>query len=563
MDKKSKKLLGENAVEQTLALNPLVGISAEEILGAARTTAFQAVRQPLSVMRAGLGFTRKLVEVALGDREYKPAPRDRRFADATWSKSAIHRGALQSYLAFVESLDEWVDDAGFSDIDKRRAQFITKIVGDSMSPTNAFVANPAAIKQLVETGGQSVLQGFRNFIDDRRNNNGMPLQVDKTAFQVGENLATTEGAVVFRNELLELIQYTPKTEKVSRRPMLFIPPQINKFYVFDLDEQKSWFQYCVNEGIQTFTISWRNPGPEHADWGIDQYIEAIKEAIDVVKSVSGSQTLNVCAACSGGITASILAAHLNALGDKSINSLTLLVCVLEQKDEDNDLAPFINDAAIEAARVSSRRKGVLRGADLAKIFAWMRPNELVWNYFVNNYLMGNQPPTFDILYWNNDTTNLPAQLHSDFLDILSTNALARPGDVSVCNTDIDLTRLDTDMFLVGGLTDHLTPWNACYRTTRLAGGEKEFVLVGSGHIQSLVSPPGNPKARYFTNPEIAATADEWLDGAEEHQGTWWPRWSEWVRTRSGALKKAPAKPGNKKYPALCDAPGTYVHDAAA
>lgn len=258
----------------------------------------------------------------------------------------------------------------------------------------------------------------------------------------------------------------------------------------------------------------------------------------------------------------VLAGHLKALGDKSINCITLPVCVLQQERHDNDLSLFINDKALARARANSRKQGVLRGKDLARIFSWMRPNDLIWNYVVNNYLLGEKPPTFDVLYWNNDPTNLPAQLHSDFLDIISTGALARPGDVSICNTDIDLAALDKDLFLVGGLTDHITPWNACYRTTRISGGKKEFLLVGSGHIQSLVSSPDSPKGNYFTNTEIPPTAKEWLDGAEEKKGTWWPHWSVWIRDRSGTQKKAPKKLGSNIHEPLCDAPGTYVLEPA-
>jgi polyhydroxyalkanoate synthase len=388
----------------------------------------------------------------------------------------------------------------------------------------------------------------------------MPSQVDKAAFTLGENLATTKGSVVFRNETLELIQYAPMTEKVYRRPLLFIPPQVNKFYFYDLSPEKSFFQYCIGEGLQVFTVSWRNPGPEHADWGIDHYVSALKEAIEVVQGISASKSINVTAPCSGGITATILAGHYKARGEDVINAMTLPVTVLQQKDGDSDLTLFVNERAIEASRSSSRRNGVLRGKDLAKIFAWMRPNDLIWNYVVNNYLLGNTPPIFDVLYWNNDPTNLPAQLHSDFLDIIGNDALVRPGDLSVCDTDIDLTAVDNDLFLVGGLTDHLTPWQACYRTTHLMGGDKEFLLVASGHIQSLVSSPNNPKSRYYQNSETPTTAKKWLASATEVQGTWWPHWSEWIRARSGAQKKAPAKVGSKIHSPLCDAPGSYVLD---
>ncbi len=559
---KTDKSLNDRAASQTVALNPLVGMSSEEVLDAARKTAGQAIRKPLSLLRAGASYSKKLTAVALGDREYKPAAKDRRFSDSAWSNSALHRGLLQSYLAFVETLDEWVDDAGFDDMGARRAKFITKIVSDSVSPTNALLSNPAALKQVVDTGGGSIVNGVRNFLHDRRHNNGMPAQVDKSKFKVGENIATTRGAVVFRNSMLELIQYAPVTEKVYRRPILFIPPQVNKYYVYDLSPEKSFFQYCVAEGLQTFTISWKNPTSDNADWGIDHYVTAVKEALDVVQRISGSKTVNLCAPCSGGITAMIFAAHLKEIGNNAINAMTLPVCVLQQDEKDSDLSLFVNNGSIQAARARSRRQGVLRGKDLSKVFSWMRPNDLIFGYVVNNYLMGNNPPVFDILFWNNDSTNLPAQLHSDFLDIIGSGAMSRPGDISVCDTDIDIKSLNHDIYLIGGLTDHITPWQACYRTVRLAGGKKEFVLVGSGHIQSLVTPPDNPKAKYFTNTETPDRPEAWIEDAKENQGTWWPHWSAWMRKRSGSQRKAPASLGSKIHEPLCDAPGEYVLEQA-
>lgn len=556
-------MLREEAATHTLALNPLVGVSMDELLGAAKATAYQGIRQPISLVKAAAGYSRKLLEVAFDKRAYQVAPKDRRFSDPAWKNSWLHRGMLKSYLAFLESLDEWVDDAGFDELDEQRARFITRIVGDSLSPTNAFALNPAALKQVIETGGQSIVQGVQNFVHDRKHNNGMPSQVDKTAFTLGENLATTKGAVVFRNEMLELIQYAPTTDKVHRRPLLFIPPQVNKFYVYDLSPEKSFFKYCVAEGLQVFTVSWRNPSAKNANWGIDHYLSALKEAVEVVQGISGSKTINVTAPCSGGITATILAGHYKALGKDIINAMTLPVCVLQQEDGDSDLTLFVNERTVERSRSSSRKNGVLKGKELAKIFSWMRPNDLIWNYVVNNYLLGNKPPVFDVLYWNNDSTNLPAQLHSDFLDVIGNDALARPGDLSVCDTEIDLLSVDHDLFLVGGLTDHLTPWHACYRTTHLMGGNKEFLLVASGHIQSLVSSPNNPKSRYYQNAETPTTAKEWFESATEVQGTWWPHWSEWIRMRSGAQKKAPAKVGSKVHAPLCDAPGSYVLEPAA
>lgn len=563
MNRRRQQILVEEAATHTLALNPLVGISNRELLGAAKATAYRGARQPLSLLKAGVRLSGKLLEIALDQRDYPLARKDRRFSDPSWTNSWIHRNLLHGYLAFQETLEEWIDDAEFNELDRHRARFVLQVVGDSLAPTNVPILNPAALKQVIETGGQSLLHGLRNFLHDCRYNRGMPSQVDKTAFTLGKNIATTEGSVVFRSETLELIQYAPTTQKVHRRPLLFIPPQVNKFYFYDLSPEKSFFQYCLAEGLQVFTVSWRNPNAEHADWGIDHYISELKEAIGAIQSICGEKTINVTAPCSGGITAAILAGHYEALGQDVICSMTLPVTVLEQEKLDSDLSALVTERAVESSRANSRRRGVLRGEDLARVFAWMRPNDLIWNYVVNNYLLGHSPPAFDILYWNNDPTNLPAQLHSDFLDIIGQDALARPGDLSVCGTAVDLTAVEKDLFLIGGLTDHLTPWQACYRTTHLMGGNKEFVLVASGHIQSLVSSPGNPKSRYYQNASVPAAAEEWLEGATEKKGSWWPHWSKWIRSRSGARMKAPTSVGSDIHPPLCAAPGTYVLQPAS
>jgi polyhydroxyalkanoate synthase len=562
MSQPKRKKIGERAAESTLALSPVVGVRLEDLLSSARATAFQAARHPFVAIRATAGYAQKLMQIAAGSKSYAPAARDRRFKDSAWSDSWLYRTWLQSYLALGESMDDWVSDAQFDELDERRARFLMSIIRDSISPTNTLPGNPEALRRIIDTGGASLVTGLKQAWNDRRHNNGMPAQVDKSQFVLGENIAATPGSVVFRNDILEVIQYKPTTEKVSRIPLLMIPPQINKFYMYDLSPEKSFVKYAVDAGFQVFIVSWCNPKPEHADWGIDAYIEALKESVTAIQAITKSAKVNIVAPCSGGITATILLGHYQSLGKDIVNAVTLSVCVLTQEESDSDISLFVNDATIEAARKKSRKQGVLRGRDLAKVFNWMRPNDLIWNYVVNNYLLGKSPPTFDILYWNNDSTNLPAQLHSDFLDIIVGKALARPGDLSVCDTPIDLTKVTCDSFITAGITDHLTPWKACYRTTGLIGGDKEFVLSSSGHIQSLLTPPGNPRAKYFTNDNLADTPDEWLNDATQQEGSWWTRWSVWLEERSGTKKLAPKKIGNAEYPAIEAAPGSYVLEPA-
>jgi len=555
--------VGEDAAESTLALNPVIGISSKELAAAARKTALQGVKQPLILGKHVAGFGRKLVDALSGEASYEANKKDRRFKDPAWQENRLYNRLLQSYLALDDSLDEWVDDVDFNSADRLRARFILQILKESVAPTNALLGNPAALRHAVDTKGKSIARGVSHFVADLKNNGGMPSQVDKTPFKVGENLATLPGAIVFKNEVLELIQFNSEADKVYKRPLLLVPPQINKYYGMDLTPDKSLLKYCTDNGIQAFAISWRNPGPEHADWGLAEYIESIEEGIKAARSITRCKDVNLIAFCSGGVTASTLAAHLEARGDNSVHSMTIAVCVLELQTEDSEVSAFSSQKAVEVSKKRSKKAGVLRGKEMARIFNWMRPNDLIWNYVVNNYLMGNEPPAFDILYWSNDSTNLPATLHGEYVDIFSGGAMVRPGEMIVAETPIDLSSVECDKFFVAGVTDHITPWKACYRDSQAFGGEHTFVLSHSGHVQSLVNPPGNPKACYYLNDDQPEAADEWREGAEKQQGSWWPLWMDWLQERSGGLKNRPRSLGNKQYKAGVAAPGEYVHEQAS
>ncbi|HBS32129.1 MAG TPA: class II poly(R)-hydroxyalkanoic acid synthase, partial [Parvularcula sp.] len=371
-------------------------------------------------------------------------------------------------------------------------------------------------------------------------------------------LATTPGAVVYKSEMLELIQYQPTTEEVYSLPLMVVPPQINKFYANDLSPEKSVVRFLLSQGIQVFAVSWRNPQKEHSGWGLEDYVGELIEASEVVRKIAKTKQINVSGACSGGITTASYLSTLAARRSALVNCFTLQVCVLDGHKEDSEVGLFVSDEAIEAARRHSRKKGILSGEDLSKSFAWLRPNDLIWNYVVNNYLMGDSPPPFDILYWNNDSTNLPAQLHSDYLDIYLDKRFANPGTVDFLDHKIDLSKVTQDAFMVAAVTDHITPWRACYRNVHLFGGDVQFVLSNSGHIQALLNPPGNPKAQFFSNETLPASPDEWMKGARPNQGSWWPLWTHWLRARSGEKKAAPRSLGNKTNPPLARAPGEYV-----
>lgn len=548
-----------NNAEGAVGLSPLVGVSRDDLADAAKLTGRQLIRQPLVTAKHGFNLLAKWVDVAYGRSQYHAGTHDKRFADDSWSETYFYKKLLQAYLAIDDVGKEWINDLDIEGVDREKVRFILKVLNDSVAPSNYLLTNPSALRKAKATRGRSLVHGAQNFIHDMRHNRQMPSQVDKSYFKIGENLATTPGAVVFRNEILELIQYQPSTPKVYERPVLVIPPQINKFYVFDLSPEKSIFQFMLAQGQQVFTVSWKNPDSSCSGWGLDEYVAALLDAVQAIQTITGQPSINLIGACSGGLTASVLTGYLHAIGSTAVHSLSLLVTVLSQTRNDSDITLFGDPVAIENARRNSRRKGVLEGAELSRIFSWMRPNDLIWNYVVNNYLMGNKPPVFDILYWNNDSTNLPAKLHSDFLDQFLSNPLAIPGDLSVLDTPIDLSSLTCDSYIMGGVNDHITPWHACYRSTQLLGGNIRFVLSNSGHIQALVNPPGNPKASYVTNSDLPEGHQDWLAGGASHQGSWWSDWFDWVQTRAGSQISAPTELGDGKDYCVKDAaPGSYV-----
>jgi polyhydroxyalkanoate synthase len=552
--------LGDKGPDSNMALNPIVGINPEELWRAAGLVLTEIIRQPTLFAKHGGSFLKDTADILTGKSKLAAEAKDKRFQHEVWGKSPIYKRGMQGWLAFRKNLKEWASDLDLDDQDRTRANFILDIFADAMAPTNTLLGNPLALKTAWDTKGQSLLKGMKNLYGDLRNNGGLPSQVDKRPFKVGENLATTEGNVVYRTEMMELIQYKPLTAEVHARPLLIIPPQINKFYASDIAPDRSMFRYLLSQGQQLFAISWRNPGKEHADWGLEAYVLEIIKAIDAVLAITKQKSVNISGACSGGITQAMLLSYLAAKKDKRVNAATFMVCVLDARPEDSDVGAFISPRSIKLAKARSKQKGILTGQDLSRTFAWLRPNDLIWNYVVNNYLLGNSPPPFDILYWNNDSTNLPMQLHHDYLDMYESEPMRNPGTVPFMGHKIDLRKIEQDVFFLAGVTDHITPWKAVYRSMKLLGSkDKTFILSSSGHIQSLINPPGNPKARFFTNPALPDDVEQFPNGASQTAASWWETWAQWLADRSGAKKAAPKKLGNAKYKPLDKAPGTYVH----
>jgi polyhydroxyalkanoate synthase len=551
--------LREQAAQHTLAANPLVGVRGQDILDSARTLLGRMMSNPGIAAREYLCFLGELGRIAAGGCELAPDPKDKRFADPAWKESVAYRALAQCYLAWSGALNRFVDQAKMDKRNTERARFVVSLLVDAMSPTNSFAGNPTALKKLVDTGGASLVHGLENFIGDLARNGGLPAQVDTRKFAVGVNLATTAGSVVYRDSVMELIQYSPIGDEVHKRPLLIAPPQINKFYVFDLVPEKSIVQLALKGGLQTFAISWKNPTPIESHFGLDTYVEAMETAVDVMRDITGSADVNIWGSCSGGITTSALLANLAARSEPKIHSATVAVCVLDMSVAQNSTAGmFVTQESIVAAKSSSQLAGVVEGQELARMFAWMRPNDLIWNYWVNNYLLGNAPPAFDVLYWNNDTTRLPARLHADFLDLIGVNPYVNAGRLAVRGTPLDMRRVNMDSYVVAGVTDHITPWQGCYNTAKLYGERSTFVLANSGHIQSLLNPPGNPKAFFWTAAARATGPDAWLERAAKHGGSWWPHWLGWIKARSGEMSPAPAAQGSEQHPPLGAAPGRYV-----
>jgi polyhydroxyalkanoate synthase len=542
-----------------LGPNPFVGLRGSDILAGAGTLVGKALAHPGIVLEQEARMARELIAMLVGNSELAPAAGDKRFVDEAWTSNPFYRMVLQGHLAWTKALGGLVQRVPLDDAGRERASFVVSLITDALAPTNTLLGNPSALKRFIDTGGTSAVKGLRNMLQDLFTNRGMPTQTDMKAFEVGKSVAVSPGAVVFRNEVLELIQYAPTTETVHARPMLLIPPQINKFYVFDLAPGKSIVEFLVAGGLTTFCVSWRNPTAKQRDWDLDTYVGALLEAIDAVRAITGARDLNLQGACSGAMTMTALLGHLAASGRKLAHSATLMVAVLDNRAE-SQLGMFATQASIAAAKRASKRKGVLEGQEMGRVFAWMRPNDLVWNYWVSNYLMGKDPPVFDILFWNNDTTRLPAAFHSQLLDSFAGNSFVTSGAMTIRGTPLDLGRVDCDKFVVAGITDHITPWKGVYNTARAFGGPNRFVLSSSGHIQSLINPPGNPKSKYWVNDALPEDPEAWLDGATLQPGSWWGLWRDWLAERSGSRRKARSALGNARYPALDPAPGRYVRE---
>jgi len=533
-------------------------------LAAGRVSGLEALSALMNAMAHSPGLAarcralgRDLAGVAAGTSAIAPARGDRRFTDPAWLQNPLYRRIGQAYLAAANAVTAAVDDAPLDWRRAEQARFAAGALVSAMAPTNTLPGNPAACRRAFDTGGLSLLRGARNLVADAAAGLRTPRQVDRRSFKLGENIGATPGAVVFRNDVLEIVQYAPTTPRIRAVPLLIVWSLINRFYILDLAPGRSFIEYAVGQGIPVFVTSWRNPGRGESDWDLDTYASALLEAIAAVRQISRSPEVGTMGLCAGG---QLLAALLAVTAGRDADAIRYACFGVSQLDMS---VPSPAGMALAApvpalASFAGRPSGVVDGRDLAAFFSWLRPDELIWSYWVNNYLMGQDPPAFDILAWNADTTRMPGGLQRQLLTIAERNLLASPGGMTLLGNPVDLGASAVDSYVIGAETDHLVPWRGAYATTALLGGESTFVLSGGGHIQHLVNPPGNPKARYRTGPRPGAGPDEWLAAAEMAEGSWWGHWAAWVHARSGAFRRAPASLGSREFPPLEPAPGSYV-----
>ena len=492
---------------------------------------------------------------------FKPlqAPGDRRFASPAWSSNPLAAYSASVYLLNARTLMGLAEAVEADEKTRNRIRFAVEQWVAAAAPSNFLAFNAEAQQKAIETGGESIAKGVKNLVHDIQQ--GHVSMTDESLFQVGKNVATTEGAVVFENELFQLLEYKPLTAKVHEKPFLMVPPCINKFYILDLQPDNSFVRYAVAQGHRTFVVSWRNPNASlsHKTW--DDYIEqAVIKAIKVVQEISGAPTINALGFCVGGTMLTTALAVLAARDEKPVTSVTLLTTLLDFTDT-GILDVFIDESFVKFREAELGKGGLMKGVDLASTFSFLRPNDLVWNYVVGNYLKGETPPPFDLLYWNSDSTNLPGPFYAWYLrNTYLENKLVQPGKATVCGEKIDLGKLDMPFYIYGSREDHIVPIGGAYGSTQVLPGKKRFVMGASGHIAGVINPPTKNKRSHWIGPEnkFPKSVQSWIDASKEHPGSWWTDWSDWLKGHGGKLIAAPKAYGKGKYKAGAAAPGTYV-----
>jgi polyhydroxyalkanoate synthase len=534
-----------------------------DVLG--RIDPIEVARALVAVVRSGgvrsdaVRVASELIDVARGRSDASPDPRDGRFSDPAWANNPVFRRLMQNHLVLAAAGVRLVDRADVDWQKAARARWGVEAISATLAPSNFPITNPSALKRAFDTGGRSAVRGVHNFLSDVCRNRAMPRSVDRSPFVVGSNLAATPGAVVYREELFELLQYTPTTSFIDSTPLLFIPPEISRHYVLDLAPRRSLAEYAVSQGVSCFAIVWRNPSEkEHGTWGMDEYVAGQLRAIDVVCEIARQDSVNVVGICGGGLSTVAMLGHQAAIGDDRVTGATFMVTMVDAT-QPHLLGAITTESSRKDLRDRADRNELLRSYQLLRTFAWLRPNDLVFNFIVKNWLLGESPPAFDVLAWNDDCTNATTRFAADATEAMyGEDRLAVPGAWKVLGTPVDLTQVTCDTFHIAGETDHITPWRPCYRTTQLLGGSSDVVITSTGHVQTIVNPPGKARAKYYYGPSSQADPNEWRAGAAEQEGSWWPRWTEWLKQRSGPRRAAPKRLGSRKHPPGVPAPGEYA-----
>lgn len=534
--------------------------------GSLLSVANRAMERPGLLAEAGLRLMTNLTRIAqfsmaraAGSDTAPPLPArmDKLFADPAWELNPAFAGLRQVYLAARQFSADLLEAGGGDPVADGKAELAAGFLMDALSPTNFLATNPAALKRAFDTGGASLVAGARNFLDDLVHNNGRPRQVDRRPFTLGRNMAATPGKVVFSSHLMELIQYAPQTPTVHAIPMLASPPWINKYYIMDLAPGRSFIEWAVQHGHTVFAISYRNPDPLMRGVTMDDYlIGGPKTALDVIGDITGSEKIDITGLCLGGALTAMLASYLHETGDDRISSITLLNTMLDYS-EPGVLGVFTDEPTIARLERQMNAVGVLEGSQMAGAFDMLRANDLIFSYVASNWLMGKQPPAFDILAWNADSTRMPAAMHSFYLRSLYVRNELAQGEMELAGQQLSLADIKNDAYVVGAVNDHIVPWPASYKATHLLGGSVRYVLSSGGHVAGIVNPPG-PKAWHETGDANPPTAAQWRAAGSARDGSWWEDWAAWAGPRAGD-QVAPPKMGSRRYPVLGDAPGQYIH----
>jgi polyhydroxyalkanoate synthase len=551
-----------------VAEDPMSGADPVSFLRSLGAAGIALARNPAAATaanaRLGLGLAAAAGAAArrvVGVQTPGPMSADKRFDDPAFDGNPLYFLLAQQYLLGTQLVTELLEAAGLEAEQATKARFAATFILDALAPTNTLPGNPAALRQAFDTGGKSVVRGVKNMVHDLRHNGGWPSQVDSSGFEVGVNMAATPGAVVYRSDLIELIQYSPQVKRVHAVPLLFCPPWINKYYIMDLAPGKSLIEWAVQHGHTCFAISYRNPDASMRDLDFEDYLrQGPLDAVRVVREITGAPEVNTLSVCLGGTLTAIALAHNAATGDRSIKSATLLNTHTDFSVP-GTLGVFTDEATIAGLEKQMAKQGFLDSDKMAHTFDALRANDLVFSYLVNNWLLGKKPPAFDLLVWNKDSTRMPAKMHSRYLRSCYLNNEFARGEFEIDGHKLDPGKIDVDTYVLSAVDDHIVPWVSGYKTTQLLGGHSRFVLSTSGHIAGIVNPPG-PKPKHWTNDDLPADPQEWKDAAQLRDGTWWEDWTRWIAKQGGPKVAAPRHLGSADHPPIEDAPGTYVRTRA-